>query len=194
MNTLLPYPEYRRSASALDDKRLFKQVIECRGIITASFNKGGYANHPAVKMWKGNLWSLWDFMLACTEVLEFRSKQLSLPKMQSTSSDRAIAARRSLLDADTFLNTQKYTGHGHRSPWWIGWEEYHSVMRGVLLDKNFEWYSQFGWTEEPIEKDSWSARSKGKSYPYIWPTKEETWPWECQLWAKERRAERCISR
>ena len=43
-------------------------------------------------------------------------------------------------------------------PWWWG-GEVHASHRRVLLSKNFEWYSQFGWTEEPV-------------YAYYWPSRD----------------------
>jgi len=44
-------------------------------------------------------------------------------------------------------------------PLWLN-DNFCSHHRATLLFKNFEYYSQFGWTEEP-------------KYKYIWPTKVE---------------------
>ena len=37
------------------------------------------------------------------------------------------------------------------NPPWIGNERYHSNQRAILLHKNFNWYSQFGWKEQPTD-------------------------------------------
>ena len=60
MQTFLPYPNYLKSAQCLDDKRLWKQCVECLQIIqvltetTSKWtNPNAWKNHPAVKMWRG---------------------------------------------------------------------------------------------------------------------------------------------
>ena len=58
MQTFLPYPSFRKSASVLDYRRLGKQRVEAKqiyDILTADWRnpKKGWANHPAVLMWKG---------------------------------------------------------------------------------------------------------------------------------------------
>jgi hypothetical protein len=54
MQTFLPYPDFERSARALDVKRLGKQRVECiqvlRGLTRSDY---GWRHHPAVLMWKG---------------------------------------------------------------------------------------------------------------------------------------------
>jgi hypothetical protein len=36
-------------------------------------------------------------------------------------------------------------------PRWLGNEKFHSNQRARLLNKNFAWYSQFGWQESPSD-------------------------------------------
>lgn len=50
MQTFLPYSDFQRSAAALDYRRLGKQRVEAKQILTAG---GGWRNHPATKMWRG---------------------------------------------------------------------------------------------------------------------------------------------
>jgi len=57
-------------------------------------------------------------------------------------------------------------------PDWIGNEKFHSSHRANLLRKDYEYYSQFGWTENP-EK------------PYVWHDKEKLW-YEQQVGTGER--------
>lgn len=55
MQTFVPYPNLRLSATALDSKRLNKQLLEGRqiyGILSAGKTTGAWVNHPAVKMWR----------------------------------------------------------------------------------------------------------------------------------------------
>lgn len=54
VNTFLPFPDFPTCASVLDDKRLYKQIVECKQILSIlNGEKEGYKNHPAVLMWKG---------------------------------------------------------------------------------------------------------------------------------------------
>jgi hypothetical protein len=53
MQTFLPYASFSESAKALDYKRLGKQRVECRQILRALEHGGGWANHPATRLWRG---------------------------------------------------------------------------------------------------------------------------------------------
>lgn len=54
MQTFLPWPDFRASAKALDFRRLGKQRVEADQILMTLYGRSsGWANHPAVKMWKG---------------------------------------------------------------------------------------------------------------------------------------------
>lgn len=69
MQTFLPYPDFARSASVLDRQRLGKQRVETKQIYLALTQPGyGWANHPAVKMWRGRTQSLAAYGFAiCNE-------------------------------------------------------------------------------------------------------------------------------
>ena len=47
-------------------------------------------------------------------------------------------------------------------PHWLGNEKFHSSHRANLLRKDYEYYSQFGWDENPES-------------PYVWHDKEGLW-------------------
>jgi hypothetical protein len=67
MQTFLPYKDFDKSANALDNKRLNKQVLECYQILKVLNNpdpRAGWRNHPAVKMWRGHENALFDYTLA----------------------------------------------------------------------------------------------------------------------------------
>jgi hypothetical protein len=66
MQTFLPYKNFAESASALDNKRLNKQILEGYQILKVLNNddpKAGWRNHPAVKMWKGHEGQLWLYIM-----------------------------------------------------------------------------------------------------------------------------------
>lgn len=56
MQTFLPYPDFRRTAAVLDRQRLGKQRVEAKQILQCLRGEGSprWANHPAVKMWRGH--------------------------------------------------------------------------------------------------------------------------------------------
>ena len=138
MQTFLPYSNFDRSASVLDPSRLGNQAYrECKVLIT-----GGWPNHPASKMWDGYKPALALYALACFKELDRRGKNYQIHK-------------------DFF---KRFIPVGERIllPPWLGNESFHSAHRAILLAKNYEWYSQFGWTEEPAEKVN-------NRWPYVWP-------------------------
>ncbi len=55
MQTFLPYPDFSRSMEVLDWRRLGKQRVEARQVLTANLLGPGAAwyNHPATRMWRG---------------------------------------------------------------------------------------------------------------------------------------------
>jgi hypothetical protein len=67
MQTFLPYKDFDQTASALDSKRLNKQILECYQILKVLTNpdpRAGWRNHPAVKMWRGYENALFDYTLS----------------------------------------------------------------------------------------------------------------------------------
>lgn len=54
MQTFLPFADFRASARALDFRRLGKQRVEADQILMTLYGRSnGWANHPAVRMWRG---------------------------------------------------------------------------------------------------------------------------------------------
>jgi hypothetical protein len=69
MQTFLPYPDFERSARVLDPRRLGKQRVEVIQIVRALTTAGyGWAQHPAVLMWKGYEEALGRYGLTCCRV------------------------------------------------------------------------------------------------------------------------------
>ena len=69
VQTFLPYADFERSARVLDAKRLGKQRVETIQVVRALTVPGyGWANHPAVLMWKGFEEALGRYGFTCCEV------------------------------------------------------------------------------------------------------------------------------
>ena len=149
MQTFLPYADVERSASVLDGKRLVKQVLEASQIskVLRTPSARGWRNHPAVLMWKGHEDRLIVYGFAmCSEYAERFGRMHALQP--------GFEERVSSMGAEPSM------------PWWMGDERFHSSHRAVLLAKDREWYSRWGWSEEP------AAMTDG-SWPYFWPSKME---------------------
>lgn len=128
----MPYESFKDSADCLDKKRCFKQVIETSQILNVLQGKSdGWKHHPAVKMWAGCEAALIEYYNIFWNVCKEKWK-INFNKLQPIPE----------------IANVKY-------PVWLGNEKFHSLMRANLLRKNKEYYSQFGWTEEPQEGYFW---------------------------------------
>ena len=81
MQTFLPYKDYARVAGVLDSKRLNKQILECYQVLNVLSNPSptaGWRNHPAVKMWSGHEFALWDYVNVM--ILEAQSRGIKTDK------------------------------------------------------------------------------------------------------------------
>ena len=143
MQTFLPYKSFEKSAKVLDWRRLGKQRVEGMQIINAINNPNpqGWKNHPATIMWTPYI----DALKHYTNVIirEWIS--------------RGYNNNMEFYDVDELINDDVVD-----FPHWLGKEEFHSSHRANLLRKDYEYYSQFGWKENP------------KS-PYVWHDKEGLW-------------------
>ena len=151
MQTFLPYADFAKSAACLDNKRLNKQIVECKQILMAlNGETQAWKNHPAVLMWKSCEGGLWEYAVDCLGEYRNRTKDLHSLHIWTLGYWMKVG--------DIVY------------PKWLCYEPFHSMHRAVLLDKDPEWYGKFGWTEEPAVK----VKNQGRmSYPYIWPSKME---------------------
>lgn len=157
MQTFLPYADLQRSMQVLDPKRLGNQVYR-EGM---TLIRGGWPNHPASKMWQGCEQALAMYLLFGVEELlargyDYRDRPwcqelLNILPLQPINNFEMVMRARTPL-----CNRIMY-------PPWLGDERIHASHRGVLLHKNYEWYSQFGWSEKPRP-----PRPDGKM-DYVWP-------------------------
>ena len=135
MQTFLPYADFAASMKVLDPIRLGNQVYR-EGI---TLLRGGWRHHPAALMWEHNKDALAAYLWA--GVLEL------------------VARGRDYRDRPWAIEIQSYGLDDPEMPFWLGDEPFHSAHRAALLDKNYEYYSQFGWEEEP-------------AMDYLWPVKK----------------------
>ncbi len=137
MQTFAPYSDLEKTAKCLDYRRLGKQRVECYQILKVLAGESdGWKNHPAVKQWVGyqSFLALYGVKI-CEEWIKRGYNDTLLNKIANYQLIEVIP------------------------PKFWGDEKFHSSHRQTLLFKNFDWYKQFGWTEEP-------------KYEYYWPSKE----------------------
>ena len=153
MQTFLPHESFEKSAQTLDWRRLGKQRVEGMQIINAITGKKrkdgkpykGWINHPCSVMWKDYVPALKHYTNVIIQEWITRGYNNNME----------------------FYDTGKII-----MPDWIGNEKFHSSHRANLLRKDFDYYSQFGWTENPER-------------PYVWHDKEKLW-YEQQVGTGER--------
>lgn len=128
MQTFLPYDNFVRTARVLDDKRLGKQRVEAKQILnTLDGLTKGWANHPAVKMWRGYEDALAQYgYTICLEWIARGFNDSLLPFFRKRWNPR--------------FGTQL-------PPWW-GLTEFHQSHRSNLVRKAPEHYRKF-WPKIP---------------------------------------------
>ena len=122
MNTFLPYEDFQKSAAVLDMKRLGKQRVEVKQILSVLIlqNKKAWAHHPAVLMWKDYERLLAQYGAAvCVEWRVRGYKDTLLPQFEELS---------------------RTLNHCKR-PTWLGDESFHKSHQSNLIRKMPEHYS-----------------------------------------------------
>jgi len=183
MQTFLPSSDFAECARALDSSRLGNQCYR----ESWTLYRGGWPNHPASKMWQGhwNFFAIYNLAL----VREMRSRgrwrkdvirrwatnwfnvRTSEPdtgppewfgREDIHSSHRAVLLYKGLLDT-TFDRL-----NGTRGYWPVkrsDWTTDHFELAWQLHGRPGEtWYTQFGWTEEPLAPDPRTGK-----FGYVWP-------------------------
>jgi hypothetical protein len=147
-------------AKVLDNKRLNKQALEGWQILMTLLEldpqgnhrtpKGWY-NHPAVKMWRGHEMALFMYIFAMVE--EWKNRGYKSTIATKAWNTVQVAMERKLITDDI------------SAPAWLEnkelFEQIASSHRIALLNKDYEWYSQFGWAED--------TGVRPETYEYIWP-------------------------
>lgn len=126
MQTFLPYESFAESAAVLDRQRLGKQRVEGLQIVrTLAGITKGWANHPAVKMWRGHEFVLVEYTIA-----------MSIEWMNRGYKDTCA-------DKVALLVSEFGDSFGKDQPSWIGNVELHKSHQSNLLRKDPDYYSQF---------------------------------------------------
>jgi hypothetical protein len=150
MQTFLPSRSFYASVNTLDNKRLGKERVEAKQLLAILLEKrttGAWVNHPALLMWKGYECALAAYMnecIYCWCAKGFRNT------MKYWHPNRGFYFSNN--------NRNEWLAFPYISPLWLGNEKLHSSHRAALLYKNYAFYSQYRWGEEP-------------TLNYWWPTK-----------------------
>jgi hypothetical protein len=161
MQTFVPVTEsFEAIAKVLDNKRLNKQALEGWQILMNLLQldprgehrvSKGWSNHPAVKMWKGHEMALYLYIQAM--VAEWKRRGY-----KSTIGDKAKATITVAMELGLLSSAAT-------NPHWISssrtFSEVAASHRLALLNKDYEWYSQFKWPED--------QGARPDTYEYLWP-------------------------
>lgn len=150
MQTFLPYPDFLRSADALDQRRLGKQRVETIQVLRGLTREGyGWRNHPAVKMWSGYEEALVRYGLDICAV--WCAAGRSDTCAATLTADLAAAC------GTVEVRSQYELAAAGDLPPWLGREDLHLSHRSSLLRKDPDFYGpRFGAIPADLE--------------YVWPT------------------------
>ena len=156
MQTFLPVADFADSARLLDSPRLGKQRVETLQILRAiELPDYGWANHPAVLMWRGRTPALVAYGLAMARIWQDRGF--------ADSTETLIAE----FAPDAATMTQAEAAAAGLLPSWVGDEELHRSHRSNLIAKDPAFYrNRFGerFGAEPDD------------LPYVWPPPDDVPP------------------
>ena len=150
VQTFLPYADFERSARVLDPKRLGKQRVEVIQVVRALTRPDyGWANHPAVLMWKGHEEALGRYGLVCCEVwTALGHGDTCAATIVGDLRDAGVTRIRS--EADLVA--------ARAMPPWLGDEDLHRSHRSSLVRKDPDHYRP----HFPDVPDD---------LPYVWPVR-----------------------
>lgn len=128
MQTFLPYASFKQSAEVLDYRRLGKQRVEAKQLLSVLLGlteSKGWVNHPAAKMWKGYEGALASYALEiCKEWV-----------------------KRGYKDTLTAFFIPFAESLPQELPPWFGNAAFHAAHRSNLLRKDPNYYSKNNWSE-----------------------------------------------
>lgn len=164
MQTFLPYASLKKSAQALDFRRLGKQRVEARQILDILVNNktGGWSHHPAVKMWRGHEQTLAAYYNCCIQEWIRRGYENNMVRWY-------IAPATKLVYPDWFggrIHSSHRAALLYKAA--VYWDTYKDgPSRSMIAARTeLEWYDQFGWTEFPNRDE---VAEGGSFRHYHWP-------------------------
>jgi hypothetical protein len=163
VQTFLPFADFERSARALDARRLGKQRVETIQVVRALTRPGyGWANHPAVLMWKGFEEALGRYGFTCCDVWT----QLGFGDTCAVTIATDLSAA-----GVTAVRIQSALASAGALPPWLGDEALHRSHQSSLLRKD---PGHYGPLFPGVPDD----------LPYVWPVRSQA-----VIEAERRRAE-----
>lgn len=152
MQTFLPYPDFHRTARALDQRRLGKQRVEAVQVLRGLTRPGyGWRNHPAVRMWAGYEEALvrYGLDICATWCAAGRADTCAGTLAADLASGCGIGTVRSQYELAT----------AGELPPWLGRDDLHLSHRSSLLRKDPTFYAPlFGDIPDDLE--------------YVWPASD----------------------
>src|SRR5690242_1090425 len=149
MQTFLPVADFADSARLLDSPRLGKQRVETLQILRAiELPDYGWANHPAVLMWRGRTPALVAYGLAMARIWQERGFADSTEAQIGEFAPEVVGRPQEELAKAGLL------------PSWLGNEELHRSHRSNLLAKDPAFYRERFAERFGAEPDD---------LPYVWP-------------------------
>jgi len=150
VQTFLPFPDFEASVRALDPKRLGKQRVETIQVVRALTRPGyGWANHPAVLMWRGFEEALGRYGFTCCAVwveLGFGDTcELTIATDLREAGVAHVRSQAELADAGLL-------------PPWLGDADLHRSHQSSLVRKDPDHY-------RPLFPDV------PDDLPYVWPVR-----------------------
>jgi Pyrimidine dimer DNA glycosylase len=156
MQTFVPVADFEESARLLDSPRLGKQRVETLQILRAlELPDYGWANHPAVLMWRGRTPALVAYGLAMVRIWRERGFADTTHAQIAEFAPSVAGSSQAELAADGLL------------PSWVGDEALHRSHRSNLLAKDPDFYRpRFAELFGPEPDD----------LPYVWPAPDDVPP------------------
>jgi hypothetical protein len=153
MQTFLPVADFQESARLLDSPRLGKQRVETLQILRAlELPDYGWANHPAVLMWRGRTPALVAYGLAMVRIWRERGFGDTTDQQIAEFAPQVVGRPQAELAAAGLL------------PSWVGDEAVHRSHRSNLIAKDPEFY-------RPRFAELFGAEPD--DLPYVWPGSDD---------------------
>jgi hypothetical protein len=156
VQTFLPVADFADSARLLDSPRLGKQRVETLQILRAiELPDYGWANHPAVLMWRGRTPALVAYGLAMARIWQERGFADSTASQIGEFAPEVVGVPQPELAAAGVL------------PSWLGDEELHRSHRSNLIAKDPGFYR---------ERFAGRFGAEPDDLPYVWPRPDDVPP------------------